>query len=80
MSKFFSGDSLLREALLPGTDALPANTVQFESYDRKILVRYRDAAGSVRRESFEDRASAAAFFWECCREMHMATKRALYER
>jgi len=54
-----------QEALLPGTDAILAGTVEWSLRGGKVLVRYRDPRGYAYRESFDDREAAHAYFLEC---------------
>lgn len=53
-----------REALLPGTDALTAATVEWMPKGRGYLVRYRTRAGATFRKEAEDREEANAQFWD----------------
>jgi hypothetical protein len=52
----------VQAALLPGTDAIPCQTVEWARCRGKILIRYKDRAGYVHRESFDNRELAQTFF------------------
>lgn len=52
-----------REALLPGTDALTAGTVEWTRNSRGWLVRYRTITGMTYREQTRDPKEANGCFW-----------------
>lgn len=51
-----------QECLLPGTDAITKNTLEWSIYHGKQLVRYKDANGSVHRCLTADYAEAEQAF------------------
>ena len=63
-----------REALLPGTDALPRQTVEWKGYFGKHLVRYRTQSGSIFRVQTADREEADARFWSFVERLRQEVK------
>lgn len=55
---------MLRESLLPDTEALSRETVEFHKRGRGFLVRYRNRDGAVYRQVTTDADEAGALFWE----------------
>jgi hypothetical protein len=68
---------IVQEALLPGTDALPRATLEFQVRG-KILVRYKSPTGYVTRKQFrnpEQKEQATAFFDQCYEKLRLACRR-----
>ena len=63
------------ERLLPGTKALGRGTVEVIRRGDKWLVRFRTAAGYVRRLEVKDPAEADRVFWSWVREMKLGYRK-----
>lgn len=51
-----------QEALLPGTRAIPRETVEFECH-HKVLIRYKALNGNTWQRQILDREEANRVFW-----------------
>ena len=66
--------SRFAEALLPDTDALRCQTIEWEKYRGKHLVRYRNRDGATFRKHTPDPREAEEFFSHCLAELRQEAK------
>jgi hypothetical protein len=69
------GAFLMAESLLPGTDAIKRNTLEWDTYHGKYLVRYKDENNIVRRVHTADWNEADKAFEKFLNEMRANCQR-----
>ena len=65
----------MSEALLPDTDAIKNNTLEWDTYRGGYMVRYKNAAGVVTRCTTKSWDEANTAFEKYLQEMREATRK-----